>query len=129
MILLLLLWKSTFDGHSRSWTWEVSKFVMSDFKNVISLRAFSRIIRGSCAIHRRQFGAKTIAKLAESIFVWLTTSGAVNCCKKLIKYVSTCNQNIKIYITMIKNRIVQIFLLRRYGWQISNAYFWRCSTA
>lgn len=73
---------------------------MSDFRNVISLRAFSRMTLGSWEVQRRQLGANTIAKLAESILVWLTTSGAVNCCKNPIRYVSTCKRK---YLPIVIN--------------------------
>lgn len=58
--------------------------------NAISLRAFSKMTFGSCDVQRRQFGAKTMAKLDESILVLATTSGCENFCRKHTKYVSTC---------------------------------------
>lgn len=68
---------------------DVSMFVMSVRMNAISLRAFSSITLGSCDVQRKQFGAKTMAKLDESIFVWATMSGIMNCCRKCTKYVRT----------------------------------------
>lgn len=58
---------------------DVSMFVISVRMNAISFRAFSNITFGSCDVHRRQFGANTMAKLEESIFVHVTTSGNANC--------------------------------------------------
>lgn len=59
----------------------------------ISLRAFSSMTLGSCDVQRKQFGAKTIAKLDESILVLATISGWANCCRKCTKYVSTWEKN------------------------------------
>lgn len=70
-------------------TEDVSILVISVLINAISLRAFSSNILGSCDVQRRQFGANTIAKLEESIFVLTTTSGCENSCRKCIKYVRT----------------------------------------
>lgn len=56
-------------------TLEVSIVLINVRMNAISLRAFSRITFGSCDVHRRQFGAKTMAKFDESIFVLATISG------------------------------------------------------
>lgn len=62
-------------------TLDVSILVMSVRINAISLRAFSNITFGSCDVQRKQFGANTMAKLDESIFVLATISGCENCCK------------------------------------------------
>ena len=61
---------------------EVSILVIKVRIKFISFRVFSRITLGSCDVHRRTFGAKTIAKLDESIFVQATTSGWENSCRK-----------------------------------------------
>ena len=47
----------------------VSRCMMSSLMKPISLRVFSKMIFGSSDSHRRQFGAKTIAKLFTSILV------------------------------------------------------------
>lgn len=74
-------------------TEDVSILVINVLINAISLRAFSSNILGSCDVQRRQFGAKTIAKFEESIFVLTTTSGCENSCRKCIKYVRTYKRN------------------------------------
>lgn len=68
---------------------DVSMLVISARMKFISFRVFSRIIFGSCEVQRRRFGAKTIARFDESIFVQATTSGWANSCRKWIRYVST----------------------------------------
>ena len=69
-------------NQTRYATLEVSMCWISVRMNAISLRAFSRMTLGSCDWHRSRFGANTIARLDESIFVLATTSGRANCCRK-----------------------------------------------
>lgn len=80
----------TSSNYTISATHDVSMLVISVRIKAISLRAFSRITFGSVDVHRKQFGANTIAKLDESIFVLATMSGWENCCRKRTKYVNTC---------------------------------------
>lgn len=66
----------------RCYTTPSRKDVSSTFKtlrkNVISLRVFSKISRGSSDGQRKQFGAQTIDKLFSSIFDLDTFSGIIN---------------------------------------------------
>lgn len=53
--------------------------------SAISFLALSKITRGSCDVHRKQFGAMTIAKLLASILVTCTISAFENIYEKLQK--------------------------------------------
>lgn len=48
----------------------------------ISLRVFSKMIRGSSDWQRRQLGAITMAKLLTSILVTATLAGCTNTCRR-----------------------------------------------
>lgn len=60
----------------------VSRYWMSVRMKAISLRALSKITRGSWLVQRRQLGAITIARLLASIFVCCTTSLRAKICNK-----------------------------------------------
>lgn len=65
---------------------------MSVRKNAISLRALSKITRGSSDVQRKQFGAITIARLLASIFVTWTTSGLAKICLKIENELIQCSK-------------------------------------
>ena len=75
------------EGQWRSSTQAVSSVSIIVRTKAISLRAFSRMTRGSCEVQRRILGAITIAKLLASIFVRATTSGLANIWNKLVNQV------------------------------------------
>lgn len=60
----------------------VSRFSISIFTNAISFLVFSKIILGSSDIHRKQFGAITMARLLASIFVTVAFCSAAKTLKK-----------------------------------------------
>lgn len=62
--------------------WLVSTFSMRWRRKLISRRELSSSTRGSSDRGRKQFGAITIAKFAESIRVELVTVSAANVCRK-----------------------------------------------
>lgn len=84
-IILLIYIQFTSYVQVKFATCVVSIYCMSVRMKAISLRAFSNIIFGSSEVQRKQFGAKTMARLDESILVQLTTSVWENCCKKCTK--------------------------------------------
>ena len=53
----------------------VSRWTMSILRKDISLRVFSKMMRGSSDWHRRQLGAITMARLLTSILVTDTLAG------------------------------------------------------